>query len=182
MAGNSTNWPFKLIFYVFKYKCYPMKMLNIAFQMQYVRQLFRHSFRHWFNFFRDNLQDQKCKKWSFMLIYDVFMYRWHLIEMPDNAYRMQDVRWVSAIVSGFDLMYARAISMPEMPKKCPFIAVFRVFKYKMVSKWYAGYGIPDAKCETSFRHSFRHLFNLFRGNLQDQKCKKWSFIPIYDLF
>ena len=66
MAGNATNWPFKLIFYVFKHKCYPMKMLNIAFQMQYVRRLFWHSFRHWFNFFRDNLQDQKCKKWSFM--------------------------------------------------------------------------------------------------------------------
>ena len=39
MAKNATNWPFKLIFYVFMYKCYPMKMLNIAFQMRYVRQV-----------------------------------------------------------------------------------------------------------------------------------------------
>ena len=43
-----------------------------------------------------------------------FKYKWHLIEMPDNAYRMQDVRWVSGIFSGIDLMYAGAISVPEM--------------------------------------------------------------------
>ena len=102
--------------------------------------------------------------------------------MPDIAYRMQDVRWVSSIVSSIDLMYAGAISVPEMQKKCPFMLVFCIFKYKMVYKEYAGYCIPDAKCETSFWHSFRHLFNLFQGNLQDQKCKKWSFIPIYNLF
>ena len=65
LIPNATNWPFTLIFYVFKYKCYPMKMLDIAFQMWDVRQIFQHSFRHWFNFFRGNLQDQKCKKWSF---------------------------------------------------------------------------------------------------------------------
>ena len=104
------------------------------------------------------------------------------MEMPDIAYQMQDVRWVSGIVSGIDLMYAGAISVPEVPKKCPFMPVFCVFKYKIVSKGYAGYCIPDAKCETSFRHRFWHLFNLFWGNLQDQKCKKWSFIPIYDVF
>ena len=40
----------------------------------------------------------------------------------------------------------------------------------MVSKGYAGYCIPDAKCEMSF------------VILQDQKCKQWSFIPIYDVF
>ena len=43
-----------------------------------------------------------------------FKYKWHLIEMPDNAYQMQDVRWVSGIFSGIDLMYAGAISVPEM--------------------------------------------------------------------
>ena len=182
MAGNATNWPFKPMLYVFKYKCYPMKMLNIAFQIRNMRRLFWHSFRHWSKFFWGNLQDQKCKKWSFLPIYDVFKYRWHLIEMPDNAYRMQDVRWVFSIVSGIDLMDAGAISVPEMPKKGPFMPVFFVFKYKMVSKEDAGYCIPDARCETSFRHSFRHWFNLFRGNWQDQNRKKWSFIPIYDLF
>ena len=36
------------------------------------------------------------------------------MEMPDNAYWIQDVRWVSGIVSGIDLMYAGAISVPEM--------------------------------------------------------------------
>ena len=83
---------------------------------------FRHSFWHWFNFFQGNLQDQKCKKWSFLPIYDVFEYRWHLIEMPDNAYQMQDVRWVFSIVSGIDLMDAGAISVPEMPKKSSHIS------------------------------------------------------------
>ena len=37
MTGRETNRPFTLIFYVFKYKCYPMKMLDIAFQMRDVR-------------------------------------------------------------------------------------------------------------------------------------------------
>ena len=49
-----------------------------------------------------------------MPIYDIFKYKWHLIEMPDNAYWMQDVRWVSGIFSSIDLMYAGAISVPEM--------------------------------------------------------------------
>ena len=93
------------------------------------------------------------------------------MEMPDNAYQMQDVRWVSGIFSVIDLMYAGAISMPEMPKKCPFMLIFREFKYKMVSKWYAGYGILDAKCETSFRHSFRHWFNVCRSNLSAWNAK-----------
>ena len=104
------------------------KMLNIAFQMWYVRRLFRHSFWHWFNFFRSKLQDQKCKKWSFMPIYDVFKYRWHLIEMPDNAYQMRDVRWVSGIFSGIDLIFSGAIYMTRNAKNnhlCQFLTYLR---------------------------------------------------------
>ena len=101
--------------------------------------------------------------------------------MPDIAFRMRDVRWVSGIVSGIHLMYAGAISVPEM-QKMSIYAGFWVFKYKMVSEGNAGYYIPDARCEMSFRHSFQHLFNLFRGNLQDQNRKKWSFILISNVF
>ena len=89
---------------------------------------FRHSFWHLFNFFRGNLQDQKCKKWSFMPIYDVFKYRWHLIEMPDNAYQMRDVRWVSGIFSGIDLIFSGAIYMTRNAKNnhlCQFLTYLR---------------------------------------------------------
>ena len=34
--------------------------------------------------------------------------------MLDNAYWMQDVKWVSSIISGINLIYAGAISVPEM--------------------------------------------------------------------
>ena len=51
--------------------------------------------------------------------------------MPDIAFRMRDVRWVSGIVSGIDLMYAGAISVPEMQN----IHLCRFSMY-LSTKWY----------------------------------------------
>ena len=53
--------------------------------------------------------------------------------MPDIAFWMWDVRWVFGMFSGIDLMYAGAISVPEM-QKMSIYAGFCVFKYKMVSE------------------------------------------------
>ena len=48
------------------------------------------------------------------------------MEMPDISFQMRDVRWVSGIVSGIDLMYAGAISVPEMQKMSIYAGFLRI--------------------------------------------------------
>ena len=46
--------------------------------------------------------------------------------MPDIAFRMWDVKWVSGIFSGIDLMYAGEISVPEMQKMSIYDGFLRI--------------------------------------------------------
>ena len=127
-AWNAKKMSIMAVFCVFKYKMVSKGYAGYGIPDAKCETSFRHSFRHLFNFFRGNLQDQKCKKWSFMPIYDVFKYRWHLIEMPDNAYQMRDVRWVSGIFSGIDLIFSGAIYMTRNAKNnhlCQFLTYLR---------------------------------------------------------
>ena len=106
--------PFMTVFCVFKYKMVYKGNAGYYIPDARCETSFWHSFWHWFNLFWGNLQDQNCKKWSFIPIYNVFKYKWHLMEMPDNWFRMWVVRWVSGIVSSIDFIYAGEISTPEI--------------------------------------------------------------------
>ena len=127
-------------------KWYPKDMLDMAFQMWNVRWV-SGIVSGIFNLFRGNLQDQKCKKWLFIPIYDLFKYKWHLIEMPYNAYWMQDVRWVSGIFSGMHNFqhWIRLCRGNLHGRNWPFILISDEFKYKNGIWWKCR--ILHSRCE-----------------------------------
>ena len=78
--------------------------------------------------------------------------KWHPKEMLDITFQMRDVRQVSGIFSGIKFVYAGAIYMVGIDHLYQFQMNLST---KMVSDGNAGYCIPDARFETSFRHIFR---------------------------
>ena len=66
---------------------------------------------------------------------------------------MPDGIFVSGTISGIEFVYAGAIYMAGIDHLYQF--PMNLSK-KMVSDGNAGYCIPDARYETTFRHSFRH--------------------------
>ena len=103
---------------------------------------------------------------------------------------MPDGIFVSGTISGIEFVYARAIYMAGIDHLYQFQMNLST---KMVSDGNAGYCIPDARFETSFRHIFRHWFNLFRGNFSAWNAINqfsinlstngtWPFMPILYLF
>ena len=66
---------------------------------------------------------------------------------------MRDVRLVSGMISSIEFVYAGAIYMA----KIDYLYQFPMnLSTKMVSDGNAGHCIPDARYETTFRHSFWH--------------------------
>ena len=113
--GNfSAQNAIKSIFYKFKYKWCLMKTLDNRFQMWDLRWVSSIFSGIELVYARAMYSTRNAKKWPFMLILYVFKHKWHLMEVPDNWFRMWVVRWVSSIVSGIDFIYAGAISVPKM--------------------------------------------------------------------
>ena len=75
--------------------------------------------------------------------------------MLDITFQMQDVRRVSDIVSGIDLNYSGQFTGSEMQKMIIY-ADLRCIQVQIAPDGNAGYFLPDARCEMSFRHKFWH--------------------------
>ena len=127
MPGQFT-WP-ELTIYTNEFK-YKMMVSdgNAGYCIPYARfdTSFQHIFQHWFNLFRCNFGAWNAIK----SIFYEFKYKWHLMKTLDNRFQMWDVRWVSGIVSGIELVYARAMYSTGNAKKSPFMLISYVFKYK----------------------------------------------------
>ena len=78
---------------------------------------FQHIFQHWFNLFQGNF-----RAWNAMKsIFYEFKYKWHLMKTVDNRFQMWGVR--CEIVSGIELVYARAMYSTGNAKKWPFMPI-----------------------------------------------------------
>ena len=83
--------------------------------------------------------------------------------MLDITFLMRDVRRVSDIVSGIDLIYSGQFTGSEMQKMIIY-ANLQCIQVQIAPDGNARYCISNVRCEMSFWHVFRHWFNVCRSN------------------
>ena len=91
---------------------------------------FRHIFRHWFNVCRSNLSARNAINVHLCRFSAYLGTKWHPKEMPDIAFLMRDMRRVSGIVSGSDLIFSGAIYRIRIAKNDHLYQFTIYFKYK----------------------------------------------------
>ena len=135
----------------------------------------RHSFRHWFNVCQSNLNAWNAKNVHLCQFSAYLSTKWYPKEMLVITFQMWDVRWVSGIVSGIDLIYSGAIYRIRNAKY-DHLYQFPMYLSTNGTWWKCQILLARHKMWDEFPAYFTALIQFILGQFQCPKCNKINFL------